>query len=232
VAGQQNETDESTDIRNKQTSKSDKSEHDANIVFECSNREKVRELQACLGELFLDSTLECSTWTKKTKEMPCFLVLPDDGSESEDDSSVCPVSGDTEVDKTSCIDTNSPILVERLSDPDGCRVAESLYLDLHVDTPENTMKELQLYVMDVKQFGFNHIIVIGKRYLGMLFMDCFGRVFDWNSDSHALWHLGDYFEIMESEMTYDDQTAWDVLEDGTVFVLHKCMYIYFAHILP
>jgi len=223
------ETDERTDIRNEQTSSNDKSENDANIVFECSNHEAIRRLQLSVGKLFRDSTLECSTWAKKTAETPCHLVLPNDESKNNDDSSsVCPVSNGAECDKSSCI--NSPMLVERLSESDSRRVATSLCLRLQTEDPEeNTMMELQCYVMDVKQFGFNHIIVIGKRYLGMLFMDCFCRLFDWDSNAHALWYRGDYFEIIskkESEKNYDDRTAWDVLKDGTVFVLHKCMCVY------
>ncbi|RIB28925.1 hypothetical protein C2G38_2239238 [Gigaspora rosea] len=116
-------------------------------------------------------------------------------------------------------------VVGQQKESDSCRMATSLCLDLQTEDPEeNTKMELQCYVMDVKQFGFNHIIIIGKRYCGMLFMDCFGRVFDWDSDGHALWSLGDYFDIIskeESEKNYDDRTAWDVLRDGTVFVLHK-----------
>ncbi|CAG8805742.1 23968_t:CDS:2, partial [Dentiscutata erythropus] len=218
------ETDERTDIRNEQTSCNDKSKNDANIVFECSNHEKIKELQSSLGKLFRDSTLVCSTWTKKTAETPCHLVLPNDELKNKEDSfSVCPVSDGAEFDKSSCI--NSPILVEILRESDSCRVATSLCLDLQTEDPEeNTKIELQCYITDVKQFGFNHIIIIGKRYCGMLFMDCFGRMFDWDSDSHALWSLGDYFDIIskeESEKNYDDRTAWDVLKDGTVFVLHK-----------
>ncbi|CAJ0876127.1 2795_t:CDS:2, partial [Entrophospora sp. SA101] len=150
--------------------------NDANIVFECSNQEKIKELQSSLGKLFQDSTLECSTWTKKTAEMPCHLVLPDDEPENKDDSSS----------------------FEILSESDSCRVATSLCLDLQTEDPkENTIMELRCYVMEVKQF---------------------------NSDGHALWSLGDYFEIIskeESEKDYDDRIAWDVLNDGIAFVLHK-----------
>ena len=72
MAGQQNETDESTDIRNKQTSKSDKSEHDANIVFECSNHEKIK-LQSSLGKLFRESNLVCSIWQRKLQKRRVIL---------------------------------------------------------------------------------------------------------------------------------------------------------------
>ncbi|CAG8528614.1 10819_t:CDS:2, partial [Scutellospora calospora] len=76
----------------------------------------------------------------------------------EDNFSVCPVSDGAKFDKPSCI--NSPILVEILSESDGCRVTTSLCQT--EDPKENTMMELQCYVMDVKQFDFNHIIMSEK----------------------------------------------------------------------
>src|SRR5207244_826925 len=37
-----------------------------------------------------------------------------------------------------------------------------------------------IYDMEcVARFGFSHIIFIGEYEYGMLFMDCFGRVFHW-----------------------------------------------------
>ncbi|RHZ89756.1 hypothetical protein Glove_11g78 [Diversispora epigaea] len=230
-----NETNERTDIRNQQTSSGDEIGNDAKIVFECSNYKKIKEMQSSLGQLFRDSTLDGSVWTEETVETPCYLVHPNNEPKiKHDSSSVCPVSVGTGFDKKTC--NNSPIIVEKISESDSCRVATSLCLDLQTEDPqENTTKELQCYIAEVKQFGFNHIIIIGKRYCGMLFMDCFGRVFDWDSDGHALWFLGDYFEIIskeESEKNYDYRIAWDVLDDGTVFVLHKRMCIYFSHILP
>ncbi|CAG8809737.1 29891_t:CDS:2, partial [Gigaspora margarita] len=190
LRGNRSETDERIDIRNEQTSSNDKSENDANIVFECSNHEKIKELQSSLEKLFRDCTLVCSTWTKKTTETLCHLVLPNDEPKNkEDSSSVCSVSDGAEFDKSSCI--NSPILVEILRKSDSCRVATSLCLDLQTEDPEeNTKIELQYYIMNIKQF-----------------------------DGHALWSLGDYFDIMskeESEKNYDNRTAWDVLKDRTV----------------
>ncbi|CAG8644733.1 504_t:CDS:2, partial [Paraglomus occultum] len=216
----ENGTNGKADIRYKQTSVKDESENDA---VECSNREKIRELRSSLGKLFRDSTMDGSVWTKKRVQTPCYLVLPNNESKIELDSfSVCQVSVCARLDiKTSC--NNSPIIVERISESDGIRVATSLHLKLQTEDPqENTMKELQCYITEIKQFGFHHIIVIGKRYCGMLFMDCFRRVFDWDSANYALWLLGDYFEIISKDESEEyGRIAWGVLDDGTVIELEK-----------
>ncbi|CAG8726156.1 10540_t:CDS:1, partial [Gigaspora rosea] len=177
------------DIQYEQTGIKDESGNDA---VECSNQEKIRELQSSLGKLFRDSTLDGSVWTKEHVQMPCYFVLPNNESKIEhDSSSVCQVSVCAGLDiKTS--HNNSFIIVEQISESDGSCAATSLHLKLQTEDPkENSMKELQCYIKEIKQFGFNHIIIIGKRYCGMLFMDCFGRMFDWDSANDILWLLGD-----------------------------------------
>ncbi|RGB36352.1 hypothetical protein C1646_758171 [Rhizophagus diaphanus] len=42
-------------------------------------------------------------------------------------------------------------------------------------------KVLVCCIEEVSDYGFDHIIVIEERYCGLLFMDCFGRVFDLDS---------------------------------------------------
>ncbi|CAG8605173.1 19796_t:CDS:2, partial [Racocetra fulgida] len=211
----ENGTNGKVDIRYEQTGVKDKSGNDA---VECSNREKIRELH----------TFDGFVWTNEHVQMPCYLVLPNNESKIEHDSfSVCqvPVCAGLDI-KTSC--NNSPIIVERISESDGIHVATSLHLKLQTEDPqENSMKELQCYITEIKQFGFNHIIIIGKRYCGMLFMDCFGRVFDWDSANDALWLLGDYFEIISKDESEEyGRIAWGILDDETVIELEKCMCIF------
>ncbi|CAG8444030.1 8640_t:CDS:2 [Diversispora eburnea] len=93
---------------------------------------------------------------RKTAKTPCYPVLPDDEPKIEQDS--CPVS----------VGADSTNHLEKLSESDGYQVATSLRLKLQTEDPkENTMKELQCYITEVKQFDFNHIIIIGKRYCGL-----------------------------------------------------------------
>ncbi|CAG8847440.1 3662_t:CDS:2, partial [Gigaspora margarita] len=208
------------DVRYEQIGVKDESENDA---VECSNREKIRELQLSLRKLLRDSTLDGSVWTKEHVQTPCYLVLPNNEFKIEHDISfVCQVSVCAGLDiKTSR--NNSPIIVEQISESDGSCAATSLHLKLQTEDPKkNSMKELQCYIKKIKQFGFNHIIIIGKRYCGMLFMDCFGRVFYWDSANDVLWLLGDYFEIISKDESEEyGRIAWGVLDDGTVIVLNE-----------
>jgi len=52
------------------------------------------------------------------------------------------------------------------------------------------MKELICNIKEVSQFGFSHIIIIGRSYCVMLFIDYYGRVFDWDSMNDVVpWRL-------------------------------------------
>ncbi|CAG8432871.1 4700_t:CDS:2 [Diversispora eburnea] len=83
---------------------------------------------------------------------------------------------------------------ERISESDGIRVATSLHLKLQTEDPqENSMKELQCYITEIKQFA-----------------------------NDALWLLGDYFEIISKDESEEyGRIAWGVLDDGTVIEFEK-----------
>ncbi|CAB4380231.1 unnamed protein product [Rhizophagus irregularis] len=51
-------------------------------------------------------------------------------------------------------------------------------------------RELIYYINCVAEFGFNHIIIVGETEYGMIFIDCYGRVFMWDDESPMLWPLG------------------------------------------
>ncbi|RHZ65093.1 hypothetical protein Glove_319g20 [Diversispora epigaea] len=223
-----NNTDESAGIRKQQTGSRNESENDVNIVFKYSNQERICELQSSLGQLLRIGTLEGSTWTEKNSKTlwtPCHLVLPNDQPEKSDkhDSSLCQVSG-SEIIDSSC--KNPLIKVEKIINESDCfRVATSLDLDLHSESPHGDVvryvkEDLTCYIEEVKLYGFDHIIIIGERYCGMLFLDCYGRVFDLDTMMNILWFFGDYFERL-SKKSKADRIAWDVLDDGTVFELEK-----------
>ena len=75
------------------------------------------------------------------------------------------------------------------------------------------------YMETIKQYGFDHIIIIGERYDGLLFLDCYGRVFEWdNSMCGVLWPLGDYLnEAPKVSQTH--RLIWDYESDGTIVEL-------------
>uniref|UniRef100_U9U1Q9 Uncharacterized protein n=1 Tax=Rhizophagus irregularis (strain DAOM 181602 / DAOM 197198 / MUCL 43194) TaxID=747089 RepID=U9U1Q9_RHIID len=62
----------------------------------------------------------------------------------------------------------------------------SLYSGRKINDP----RELIYYINRVAEFGFNHIIIVGETEYGMIFIDCYGRVFMWDDESPMLWPLG------------------------------------------
>nr|CAG8614810.1 1015_t:CDS:2 [Entrophospora candida] len=220
-----NETNERANIQKKQTDIRDESENDANFVFKCLNQQRIQELQSTLGQLLRIGTLEGSAWTEKTMQMPCCLVFPDDQSEKKyENSSLYYVSAGNGLNESLC--NNPLIVVEKImSESDSFRVATSLHLKLQSESPQDDViryvkEDLTCYIKEIKRYGFDHIIIIGERYCGMLFLDCYGRVFDLDSMTNVLWFLGNYFEIMPNE-SEAGRVAWDVLDDGTIFEIDK-----------
>ena len=51
----------------------------------------------------------------------------------------------------------------------------------------------------------------------MIFLDCFGRVFQWDDESVKLWPLGNSpEEVAKHSIKGEDQLGWFVM-DGTVY---------------
>src|SRR6266542_305297 len=84
------------------------------------------------------------------------------------------------------------------------------------ELPNNSRDPIELicYMKPVAEFGFNHIIFIGEIHYGMIFMDCFGRLFQWEDMLQMLWPLGDY---SSSEANVNNKFAWFVVNDGVVY---------------
>ena len=83
---------------------------------------------------------------------------------------------------------------------------------------------LNIYVNVIQKFGFNHIILIGEREYGIIFLNCYGHVFVLDMMTGVLWPLGDTLEeaVMKPQTS---KVAWDVDEKaGTVFEVEYCMY--------
>ncbi|CAG8514579.1 7961_t:CDS:2 [Paraglomus occultum] len=58
---------------------------------------------------------------------------------------------------------------------DRHRVAS--FIGIEIQPPDNFTN----YMEQVKWYGFDHVIIIGKPYCGILFLDCYGRIFEWDS---------------------------------------------------
>ena len=50
----------------------------------------------------------------------------------------------------------------------------------------------------------------------MIFLDCYGRVFQWENMSQTLWPLGDSPEEASKGLVKRDQLSW-VEDNGTVY---------------
>ncbi|PKC06536.1 hypothetical protein RhiirA5_360162, partial [Rhizophagus irregularis] len=93
------------------------------------------------------------------------------------------------------------MVVKTFMNPNRCYIANSLGYKLHNKDQKNYIsyikEEFTSYIEEVNRYGFDHIIIIGKLYYRMLFLDCFGRVFNLDGMTDALWFLGNYFKGMK-----------------------------------
>ncbi|PKY48988.1 hypothetical protein RhiirA4_464766 [Rhizophagus irregularis] len=169
----------------------------------CPNTERVRIMQASLGKLCRDYGLDSSPWTQIPKKS-CKLVLPDDiDGDSDDMSQVQMDSKDDEMLGVLNDPRNSLMLVEMIAcESDICRVSSSIGFEIKIKVP---LENLIVYIKRVKEYGFNHIIIIGELYCGMLFLDCYGRLFEWDHMQYLLFPLGDY---LKKDFQINPVVAW------------------------
>src|SRR4051794_31419893 len=98
---------------------------------------------------------------------------------------------------------NSLMLVEMIAcEDDICCVSSSIGLEIETKVP---LEDLIDYMESVKRYGFNHIIIIGELYCGMLFLDCYGCLFEWDEMRYLLLPLGDY---LEKDFQLNPAVAW------------------------
>jgi hypothetical protein len=110
------------------------------------------------------------------------------------------------------MDCNDPlILVDTFEDKS--RIATLIDYKVLNSDPE----ELIHYMRRVAEFGFDHIIIIGETEYGMIFLDCYGRVFLWDDESQMLWPFGNSPEEAPKRLVKGkDQLRWFVM-NGIVY---------------
>ncbi|GES76812.1 hypothetical protein GLOIN_2v1506894 [Rhizophagus clarus] len=117
---------------------------------------------------------------------------------NEDDASVCQVSASDEGDGVQGYRNNLPTIVETIMNSNRCYIANSLGFKLYDEDQEDYIsyikEELIGFIEEIVNFGFDHIIIIGELNYGMLFLDCFGRVFDFDAMTCTVLFLGDCSE--------------------------------------
>src|SRR3954447_23441284 len=135
-----------------------------------------------------------------------------------------PVCEKTNDSTSSC--NNIRILVDTFeSKSDRCNIAFSIGCE---DLMDSDPKDLIFYIANVARYCFDHIIIIGEINFGMIYLDCFGRVFLWEDMSQMLYPLRDSLEGAPKYSTKgQDRLAW-IVENGKVYeyiVKPQRMYI-------
>ncbi|CAG8511300.1 10437_t:CDS:2, partial [Acaulospora morrowiae] len=182
----------------------------------CPNKERTQNLQLSLGELRRIGVLAGHAWTEEKPKTPCRLVVPYvQYRQKVISETMSNVSMEEKKDESREGDNNpknSFIIVKMVANKsDRKRVAESL--DCYIENRNPTTYKCYLEV--VKMYGFDHIILIGDCYEGILFLDCYGHVFEWGSMLGVLWSLGDYWGVVSKEYLARC-VIWGVEFDGTV----------------
>ncbi|GBB98965.1 hypothetical protein RclHR1_03380007 [Rhizophagus clarus] len=220
--------DKRDDINKQQSGSEIKGEVDTSVKlvqFEyCSNRSRVFEMQTSLGELLRDDTVACTIQKSDLSKRTCNFVKPVHQNERHDDNrSVYKVSVDYENNERYGIsDKNHLMVVEQFKNESDCYNIATSFGSVIIN---NDIEYLTSDIEIVKQYGFNHIISIGMRPHGFLFMDCYGRVFDWDDMSGLLWPLGYYSKVPESMINW---TGWGVESNGTIVEIKagKCVFFF------
>ncbi|CAG8627584.1 2401_t:CDS:2, partial [Funneliformis mosseae] len=188
-----------------------------NESISASQEERFENFQAqkvFLRELCQNSALDSTLWIEILKKL-CKLIFPDNNNrESEDQASMSQVQVGSEDNKMLGLRndlSNSLMLVEMITcESDICRIASYIDLEIKAKAP---LEDLIIYIEHVKWYSFNHIIINGELYCGMLFLDCYSCLFEWNHMEYLLLLLGDY---LKKNFQLDPAVAWGTA-DGFVF---------------
>ena len=172
-----------------------------------------------LGQLRRIGALAGNAWMKEKLKTPCRLVVPNvQSTKARIPETMSHVLKDEKQDESreDCnipILKNPPMLVKMIANKkDRKRVANYLNCDIDPST-------CICYMEFIKKYGFDHIIIIGERYAGLLFLDCYGHVFEWdNSMCGVLWPLGDYLDEAQ-KVSQTHCVMWDYESDGIEFEL-------------
>ncbi|PKC72127.1 hypothetical protein RhiirA1_389979 [Rhizophagus irregularis] len=175
----------------------------------CSNRTGVLKMQASLGELLRNDALARTIRKEETSKKTCRFVFPINKSVEQDDNRSMfkmPTDYDSYGSRSWCSESH-PMVIEQFKNESDCHnIATSFGLEII----NNDVKSITSDIEIIKRYGFDHIIIIGMRPYGFLFMDCYGRVFDWDDMSGLLWPLG---KVAESKISW---LAWVVDSNETV----------------
>ncbi|GBB97671.1 hypothetical protein RclHR1_30320001 [Rhizophagus clarus] len=219
------------DTKNQQVNSDVESEQNtgnSTVHSECSAR--IQDLSIQLGPLLRVNTLDGNAWRRKQS---CHLVLPDDRPKSwlSYNTSMSQVSASDGYDEGNGYCSNSSMVIDTITKFNRCHIANSTGLKLDDKDQEDYISYIKEhligYIEEVKIFGFDHIIVIGEFNYGFLFLDCFSRMFCWESLTKELFLLGDCSKRMErvaKGLETDECVPWivDAYEGNIVEIKGMC----------
>ncbi|PKK59723.1 hypothetical protein RhiirC2_794417 [Rhizophagus irregularis] len=175
----------------KHEKREDPKHFDSNVEDEkydyCPNRRSLTIWKLCrIG------VLAGTVWTEEKPKTPCHLVVPDvqcGKARIPETIPHMPKGEKQDESQESCNNPKNPLMiVEMIANKlDRQRVADSFNCGVSSKNPSTSTICMEI----IKSYGFDHIILIGKCYAGIIFMDCYSRVFEWESMCGVLWFLGD-----------------------------------------
>ncbi|CAG8554101.1 9874_t:CDS:2 [Ambispora leptoticha] len=165
----------------------------------CPNTETIGKMQASFGKLLRVGSLRGDGWKKIVPRKTCQLVHADARFTSKGKSIA---ENPTTMSQVQLFDAFK----------DNSRIATLVDYEVLDSDP----KELIYHIRCVAGFGFDHIIIIGETDYGIIFLDCYGRVFLWENESQMLWPLGNSPEEASKGLVKGDQLRW-FEENGTVY---------------
>ncbi|CAG8462777.1 34741_t:CDS:1 [Racocetra persica] len=107
----------------------------------------------------------------------------DIGKTTEDQGSMSHVSKYDEQNDIFC--NNTFIVVDTYANNSDCRNIAS-FIGCELPSDSENPKELELDIIWVAKFGFNHIIIIGEIDYRMIFLDYYGHIFLWDDIGQML----------------------------------------------
>ncbi|GBC44441.2 uncharacterized protein OCT59_014494 [Rhizophagus irregularis] len=175
------------------------------------------------GELFRIGTLGNNAWTTDgTPSETCRFIhahsFPtQESSTIEDKGTVSQVPACAVQNGKTLRYNNNSILVDAFGKSGRSRIGAFIGFKILKDSDP---KELTSYITSVSEFGFNHIIIIGEIYSGIVFLDCYGRVFVWEDEGQMVFPLGGSPEEASKRSIGGDKLGWFV-ENGNVYMYIK-----------
>lgn len=154
----------------------------------CSNRNTIDRMSSLFGKLRRVNFLEGDA---QFQSGGCRFIYTHSNSTQEklinnDQRTMLQVSVRDNSNSFASASNNSYILVNTFAEQS--HFASFIGLKFFTDSEAEDLTD---YIARVEEFGFNHIIIVGEVDFGMIFLDCYGRIFKWDDESQILWPLGD-----------------------------------------